>query len=243
MSSITDVWGYFEFDPAFYLENIDLVNKYMYKAIESEHGFFEFLEKSADAKYYFTATGKNSFLDDIPDALNELGIGDETRHTVLYNKLYQTRSAIRFTYNEYTPDDRKWCSIACTVSPTGITSLTRSDIDLEVADIAIKQNPTDNRSLILADIEDGIIFDKNKPDYKLGIQDFIRDFIKPVIKIPQEYIDSSDKNNFYQLIINLLENYAQNNPICNGALLLNDFETPADMLELITKALKAKIKG
>lgn len=243
MSSITDVWGYFEFDPDFYLENIDLINKYMYKAIESDHGFFEFLKKTTDAKYYFTATGKNSFLGDIPDALNELGIGNETRHTALYNKLYQAQSAIRFTYNEYTPDDRKWYSIACTVNPTGINSLTRSDIDLEVADISIKQNPTDNRSLILADIEDGIIFDKNKPDYKLGIQDFIRDFIEPVIKIPQEYIDLSTKNDFYQLIINLLENYAQNNPICNGALLLEDFETPADMLELITKALKAKIKG
>ena len=101
------------------------------------------------------------------------------------------------TYNEYSPDDRKWYSVACTVSPTSINSLTRSDIDLEVANIAIKQNPTDNRSLILADIEDGIIFDKNKPDYKLGIQDFIRDYIEPVIKIPQEYIDVSDKNNFY----------------------------------------------
>lgn len=243
MSSIIDVWGYFEFDPDFYLENIDLINKYMYKAIESEHGFFEFLDKATDAKFYFTATGKNSFLDDIPDALNELGIGNEARHTALYNKLYQARSAIRFTYNEYSPDNRKWYSIACTVNPTGINSLIRSDIDLEVANISIKQNPTDNRSLILADIEDGIIFDKNKPDYKLGIQDFIKDFIKPVIKIPQEYIDLSDKNDFYQLIINLLENYAQNNPVCNGALLLEDFETPADMLELITKALRAKIKG
>lgn len=46
MSSITDVWGYFEFNPDFYLENIDLINKYMYNAIESEHGFFEFLKKS-----------------------------------------------------------------------------------------------------------------------------------------------------------------------------------------------------
>lgn len=243
MSSITDVWGYFEFDPDFYLENIDLINKYMYKAIESEHGFFEFLKKATDAKYYFTATGKNSFLGDIPDALNELGIGNETRHTTLYNKLYQAQSAIRFTYNEYTPDDRKWYSIACTVSPTGINSLIRSDIDLEVANIAIKQNPADNRSLILADIEDGIIFDKNKPYYKLGIQDFIREYIEPVIKIPQEYIDLSDKDGFYQTIINLLEDYAQSNSTCNGALLLEDFETPADMLELITKALKAKIKG
>ena len=243
MSSITDAWGYFEFNPDFYLENIDLINKYMYNAIESEHGFFEFLEKTTDTKYYFTATGKNSFLDDIPDALNELGIGNETRHTALYNKLYQARSAIRFAYNEYTPDDRKWYSIACTVSPTGINSLIRSDIDLEVDNIDIKQNQADNRSLILADIEDGIIFDKNKPYYKLGIQNFIKDYIEPVIKIPQEYIDSSSKNNFYQLIINLLENYAQNNPICNGALLLEDFETPADMFELITTALKEKIKG
>ena len=145
----------------------------MYKAIESDHNFFEFLDKAADSKFYFTATGKSGFLDDIPDALNELGIGNETRHTALYNALYRTQTAIRFTYNEYSPDDRKWYSVACTVSPTSINSLTRSDIDLEVANIAIKQNPTDNRSLILADIEDGIIFDKNKPDYKLGIQDFI----------------------------------------------------------------------
>lgn len=197
MSSITDVWGYFEFNPDFYLKNNNIIDKYMYKAIESDHGFFEFLDKATDAKYYFTATGKNSFLDDIPDALNELGIGNEARHTALYNKLYQARSAIRFTYNEYTSDDRKWCSIACTVSPTGINSLTRSDIDLEVANIAIKQNPADNRSLILADIEDGIIFDKNKPDYKLGIQDFIRDYIEPVIKIPQEYIDVSRRIKLY----------------------------------------------
>lgn len=197
MSSVTNVWGYFEFNPDFYLKNNNLIDKYMYKAIESDHNFFEFLDKAADSKFYFTATGKSGFLDDIPDALNELGIGNETRHTALYNALYRTQTAIRFTYNEYSPDDRKWYSVACTVSPTSINSLTRSDIDLEVANIAIKQNPTDNRSLILADIEDGIIFDKNKPDYKLGIQDFIRDYIEPVIKIPQEYIDVSDKNNFY----------------------------------------------
>lgn len=243
MSSITDAWGYFEFNPNFYFDNMNAINNYMYQAMATEHGLFDFIKKATDSKFYFTATGKNGFLDDIPDALNELGVGNETRHTALYNKLYQARTAIHFTYNDYSHDDREWLSVDCTVSPTGINSLIQSDIDLEVSNIAIKQNPTDNRSLILADIEDGIIFDKNKPNYKLGIQDFIRDYIEPAIKIPQDCVDLSDKNDFYQTIITLLDDYTQNDSICNGALLLEDFETPADMLDLINKALTAKIKG
>lgn len=248
MSSITDAWGYFEFNPDFYFDNKNLIDNYMDQAMSTEHGLFDFIEKATDSKFYFTATGKNGFLDDIPDALNELGTDNEKQHTELYNKLYQTRTVfhrgvIHFTYNDYSPDDREWLSVDCTVSPMGISPITQSNIDLEVNNIAIKQNPTDNRSLILADIEDGIIFDKNKPNYKCGIKDFIKDYVEPAIKIPQDCIDLSDKNSFYQTIIDLLENYAQNNSTCNGALLLENFETPADMLDLINKALKAKIKG
>lgn len=248
MSSITDTWGYFEFEPDFYQKHSQLIDSYMEHAIELNSSLFDFLRKSTNYKFYFTGNAKNWSINYLDDTLNDLGFMQQKRHIELYNALYKAHSKIHFTYNDYSPDDRKWLLINCDVRPNHLTNTlikpnTFANISMDIKDIITREKSADNRSLVLNDIEDGLIFDESKPDYDLGIQDFINEYLKPAIKVPAKNIDSKDEAKFYQTLINLIKDYAQNNPTYNGALLLDDFETSSDMLNLVIKAMNAKIKG
>lgn len=220
----------------------------MEHAIELGSNLFDFLHKVTSYKFYFSGTAKNWFINYLTGALNELGFMQQKRHIELYNALYKAHSKIHFTYNDYSPDDRKWLLINCDVKPNHLTNTlikpnTFTNISMDIKDIITRDKSADNRSLVLNDIEDGLIFDESKPDYDLGIQDFINEYLKPAIKVPTKNIDSKDEAKFYQTLINLIKDYAQNNPTYNGALLLDDFETSSDMLNLVTKVMNAKIKG
>lgn len=248
MSSITDAWGYFEFEPNFYQNHSQLIDSYMEHAIELGPNLFDFLHKVTNYKFYFTGTAKNWFINYLDSALNELGFMQQKRHIKLYNALYKAHSKIHFTYNDYSPDDRKWLLINCDIRPNHLTNTPVepsifANISMNIKDITTREKSADNHSLVLNDIEDGLIFDESKPDYELGIQEFIKEYLKPAIKVSIKNIDSQDEEKFYHTLIDLIKDYAQNNPIYNGAILLDDFETPADMLDLVNKALKAKIKG